>query len=64
MLEAPGKTEIDKDGADLPVTHFVLLKEDNTTHVTLSYSTLCRRAERLAVHLNHNEPNAEIAITY
>jgi cob(I)alamin adenosyltransferase len=25
---------------------------------------ICRRAERLAVHLSHNEPVAEIAITY
>jgi cob(I)alamin adenosyltransferase len=25
---------------------------------------VCRRAERLAVHLSHNEPVAEIAIKY
>ncbi|MNT72019.1 Cob(I)yrinic acid a,c-diamide adenosyltransferase [compost metagenome] len=47
-----------------PMTHFVL----PGGHQTVSYCHItrcvCRRAERLAVHLSHNEPVAEIAITY
>ena len=47
-----------------PMTHFVL----PGGHTTVSYChvarCVCRRAERLAVHLNHNEPVAEIAIKY
>jgi cob(I)alamin adenosyltransferase len=47
-----------------PMTHFVL----PGGHTTVSYCHIarcvCRRAERLAVHLNHNEPVAEIAIKY
>jgi cob(I)alamin adenosyltransferase len=43
------------------MTHFVL---PGGHTVILSYSTLrCRRAERLAVHLSHNEPVADIAIS-
>jgi len=47
-----------------PMTHFVL----PGGHQTVSYyhitRCVCRRAERLAVHLSHNEPVAEIAIKY
>jgi len=47
-----------------PMTHFVL----PGGHTTVSYCHIarcvCRRAERLAVHLSHNEPVAPIAIKY
>jgi cob(I)alamin adenosyltransferase len=46
------------------MTHFVL----PGGHTTVSYCHIarcvCRRAERLAVHLSHNEPVADIAISY
>jgi cob(I)alamin adenosyltransferase len=46
------------------MTHFVL----PGGHTTVSYChvarCVCRRAERLAVHLSHNEPVADIAIKY
>jgi cob(I)alamin adenosyltransferase len=59
------ENEIDAMEAELPpMTHFVL----PGGHTTVSYCHLsrcvCRRAERLAVHLSHNEPVAEIAIKY
>jgi cob(I)alamin adenosyltransferase len=47
-----------------PMTHFVL----PGGHTTVSYCHIarcvCRRAERLSVHLSHNEPVAEITIKY
>nr|WP_314840385.1 cob(I)yrinic acid a,c-diamide adenosyltransferase [uncultured Flavobacterium sp.] len=47
-----------------PMTHFVL----PGGHTTVSYCHIarcvCRRAERLAVHLSHDEPVVEIAIKY
>jgi cob(I)alamin adenosyltransferase len=47
-----------------PMTHFVL----PGGHTTVSYCHIarcvCRRAERLAVHLDHNEPIAESVIMY
>ena len=47
-----------------PMTHFVL----PGGHTTVSYCHIarcvCRRAERLVVHLDHNEPVAEIVIIY
>ena len=47
-----------------PMTHFVL----PGGHTTVSYCHIarcvCRRAERLAVNLSHNEPVAPIAIKY
>lgn len=47
-----------------PMTHFVL----PGGHTTVSYCHIarcvCRRAERLAVHLDHNEPVSEIVIMY
>ena len=59
------ETEIDMMEDSLPqMTHFVL----PGGHTTVSYCHLarcvCRRAERLAVHLSHNEPVAPIAIKY
>ncbi|MBC5834299.1 cob(I)yrinic acid a,c-diamide adenosyltransferase [Flavobacterium sp. F372] len=57
--------EIDAMEEELPqMTHFVL----PGGHTTVSYChvarCVCRRAERLAVHLSHNEPVADIAIKY
>jgi cob(I)alamin adenosyltransferase len=47
-----------------PMTHFVL----PGGHTTVSYCHIarcvCRRAERLAVHLDHNESASEIVIMY
>lgn len=59
------ENEIDEMEANLPpMTHFVL----PGGHTTVSYCHIarcvCRRAERLAVHLNHIEPIAPIAIKY
>jgi cob(I)alamin adenosyltransferase len=57
--------EIDKMEASLPpMTHFVL----PGGHTTVSYCHIarcvCRRAERLAVHLNDIEPTDELVIKY
>ena len=57
--------EIDNMEESLPqMTHFVL----PGGHTTVSYCHIarcvCRRAERLAVHLSHNETVALIAIKY
>ena len=59
------ENEIDTMELALPqMTHFVL----PGGHTTVSYChvarCVCRRAERLAVHLSHNEPVADIAIKY
>lgn len=59
------ENEIDTMEAALPqMTHFVL----PGGHTTVSYChvarCVCRRAERLAVHLSHNEPVADIALKY
>jgi len=59
------ETEIDiMEDSLAPMTHFVL----PGGHTTVSYCHIarcvCRRAERLAVHLDHNEPVAENAIKY
>jgi cob(I)alamin adenosyltransferase len=59
------ENEIDAMEDSLPqMTHFVL----PGGHTTVSYCHIarcvCRRAERLAVHLSHNEPIADITITY
>ena len=47
-----------------PMTHFVL----PGGHTTVSYChvarCVCRRAERLAVHLDHNEPIDGMAVKY
>ena len=57
--------EIDKMEESLPqMTHFVL----PGGHTTVSYCHIsrcvCRRAERLAVHLNDLEPTNELVLTY
>jgi len=59
------ENEIDQMESELPqMTHFVL----PGGHTTVSYCHIarcvCRRAERLAVHLSHVEPVAPIAIKY
>ncbi|MEA9411760.1 MULTISPECIES: cob(I)yrinic acid a,c-diamide adenosyltransferase [unclassified Flavobacterium] len=59
------ENEIDTMEESLPqMTHFVL----PGGHQTVSYCHIarcvCRRAERLAVHLSHNETVPEIAIQY
>lgn len=59
------ENEIDAMEEALPqMTHFVL----PGGHQTVSYCHIarcvCRRAERLAVHLSHNETVPEIAIQY
>lgn len=59
------ENEIDSmESALAPMTHFVL----PGGHTTVSYCHIarcvCRRAERLTVHLSHNEAVAEIAIKY
>lgn len=59
------ENEIDAMEDALPqMTHFVL----PGGHTTVSYChvarCVCRRAERLAVHLDHNEPVEPIAIKY
>ncbi len=59
------ENEIDAMEDALPqMTHFVL----PGGHTTVSYCHIarcvCRRAERLAVHLNHNEPIDAYAIKY
>lgn len=59
------ENEIDSMEAELPqMTHFVL----PGGHTTVSYCHIarcvCRRAERLSVHLSHNEPVSDIAIKY
>jgi len=59
------ENEIDTMEAALPpMTHFVL----PGGHTTVSYCHIarcvCRRAERLSVHLSHNEPVADTALKY
>lgn len=59
------ENEIDTMESHLPpMTHFVL----PGGHTTVSYCHIarcvCRRAERLSVHLSHNEPVAPIALKY
>ena len=59
------ENEIDAMEASLPqMTHFVL----PGGHTTVSYCHIarcvCRRAERLAVHLNDIEPTDELVIKY
>jgi len=59
------ENEIDAMEDSLPqMTHFLL----PGGHTTVSYCHIarcvCRRAERLAVHLSHNEPVADITIKY
>jgi cob(I)alamin adenosyltransferase len=59
------ETEIDTMEDSLPpMTHFVLPGGHTTVSFCHVARCVCRRAERLAVHLSHNEPVAEIAIKY
>ncbi|GEP50556.1 cobalamin adenosyltransferase [Flavobacterium noncentrifugens] len=59
------ENEIDAMESELPqMTHFVL----PGGHTTVSYCHIarcvCRRAERLSVHLAHNEPIDELVLKY
>ena len=59
------ENEIDLMESELPqMTHFVL----PGGHTTVSYCHIarcvCRRAERLSVHLAHNEPIDELVLKY
>ncbi len=57
--------EIDTMEDSLPqMTHFVLPGGHTTVSFCHIARCVCRRAERLAVHLNQNEPVAELAIVY
>jgi cob(I)alamin adenosyltransferase len=47
-----------------PMTHFVLPGGHSTVSYCHIARCVCRRAERLAVHLSHNEPVSESAIKY
>jgi cob(I)alamin adenosyltransferase len=59
------ENEIDSMENELPeMTHFVLPGGHTTVSHCHIARCVCRRAERLAVHLSHNEPVAEIAIKY
>ena len=57
--------EMDKMSATLPpMTHFVLPGGHTTVSYCHTARCVCRRAERLAVHLSHIEVVPEIAIKY
>jgi len=59
------ENEIDSMEAALPqMTHFILPGGHNTVSYCHIARCVCRRAERLAVHLSHNEPVSDIAIKY
>jgi cob(I)alamin adenosyltransferase len=59
------ENEIDKMEESLPqMTHFVLPGGHPTVSHCHIARCICRRAERLAVHLSHNEHVPEIAIMY
>jgi cob(I)alamin adenosyltransferase len=47
-----------------PMTHFILPGGHTTVSHCHVARCICRRAERLAVHLSHNEPVADITIKY
>ena len=57
--------EIDNMEESLPpMTHFILPGGHPTVSHCHIARCICRRAERLTVHLSHNEPISEIAIQY
>ena len=57
--------EMDAMEEALPqMTHFILPGGHSTVSYCHIARCVCRRAERLAVHLDHNEPVAENAIKY
>ena len=59
------ENEIDSMEDALPqMTHFILPGGHSTVSHCHIARCICRRAERLAVHLSHNEPVAEIVIKY
>lgn len=59
------ETEIDKMEAFLPpMTHFVLPGGHSTVSYCHITRCVCRRAERLTVHLSHIEPIDEMTIKY
>ena len=59
------ENEIDSMEESLPpMTHFILPGGHPTVSHCHIARCICRRAERLAVHLSHNEPVSEIAIQY
>ena len=59
------ENEIDSMEESLPpMTHFILPGGHPTVSPCHIARCICRRAERLAVHLSHNEPVSEIAIQY
>ncbi len=59
------ENEIDSMETNLPpMTHFVLPGGHSTVSYCHIARCVCRRAERLAVHLDHNEPIDELVIKY
>jgi cob(I)alamin adenosyltransferase len=59
------ENEIDAMETQLPqMTHFVLPGGHTTVSHCHIARCICRRAERLTVHLSHNEAVAEIVISY
>ena len=59
------ENEIDTMEKNLPpMTHFVLPGGHSTVSHCHIAGCICRRAERLAVHLDHNEAVPEIVIQY
>ncbi|HEX8562968.1 MAG TPA: cob(I)yrinic acid a,c-diamide adenosyltransferase [Flavobacterium sp.] len=59
------ESEIDEmENALPPMTHFILPGGHQTVSFCHIARCVCRRAERLVVHLHHNEPVEERAITY
>ncbi len=59
------ENEIDSMENELPpMTHFVLPGGHSTVSYCHIARCVCRRAERIAVHLDHNESLAEIVIRY
>lgn len=59
------ENEIDTMEKTLPaMTHFILPGGHNTVSYCHISRCVCRRAERMVVHLNHNEPIADNVIIY
>lgn len=59
------ENEIDAMESELPqMTHFVLPGGHQTVSFCHIARCVCRRAERLAVHLGHNEPIDEFVVKY
>lgn len=59
------ENEIDAMESDLPqMTHFVLPGGHQTVSFCHIARCVCRRAERLVVHLGHNEPIDEFVVKY